>query len=105
MITTEQQKRANQIARAAGYGSATSIIYGDANKVVSHTPYGYRKKSTGEYVSNAYRNKFGWKKYLLPTCGNSSNDQKGAIKMNAKLTKTECQNARNRTRRTKHEKV
>lgn len=61
MATKEAQKRANIIARRAGYGSATTIIYGDANKVISHTPYGYRKRTTGEYVSNSYRNKFGWK--------------------------------------------
>lgn len=52
---------ANKIARSKGYGVATKIIFGDENKVISHTPYGYRKYSTGEYVPNAYRNKFGWK--------------------------------------------
>ena len=61
MTTKEAQKRANIIARRAGFGSATSIIYGDEDKVVSHTSYGYRKRTTGEYVSNSYRNKFGWK--------------------------------------------
>lgn len=52
---------ANRIARAAGHGKATKIIIGDANKVLSHTAYGYRKITTGQYVFNAYRNKFGWK--------------------------------------------
>jgi hypothetical protein len=53
--------RANSVARAAGYGWATSIVYGDTTKVVSHVPYGYRKRTTGEYVANAYRDHFGWK--------------------------------------------
>ena len=53
--------RANSIARKAGYGRATRIIEGDKNQVISHTPYGYRKKSTGEYVPTAYRRHFGWK--------------------------------------------
>ena len=61
MVTKGAQKRANSVARRAGYGSATSIIIGDGDKVISHTPYGYRKRTTGEYVSNSYRNKFGWK--------------------------------------------
>ena len=61
MAIKDHQKRANIIARRAGYGSATSIIYGDEDKVVSHTSYGYRKRTTGEYVPNSYRNKFGWK--------------------------------------------
>ena len=61
MTTKEAQKRANIIARRDGFGSATSITYGDEDKVMSHTPYGYRKRTTGEYVPNSYRNKFGWK--------------------------------------------
>lgn len=55
------QRKANSIARKNGYGIATSIVFGDENKVLKHTPYGYRKHTTGEYVSNAYRSKFGWK--------------------------------------------
>jgi hypothetical protein len=43
------QKEANRIARQAGYG------------VAEHIAYGYRKYTTGEYVSNAYRSSFGWK--------------------------------------------
>ena len=61
MAIKDHQKRANIIARRAGYGSATSIIYGNEDKVVSHTSYGYRKRTTGEYVPNSYRNNFGWK--------------------------------------------
>ena len=54
-------KTANQIARQQGFGRATSIIVGDDSKVIAHTRYGYRKCTTGEYVPNAYRCKFGWK--------------------------------------------
>ena len=61
-ITKEQQKRANAIARKNGFGKATEIIIRKGKeKVLEHTPYGYRKYTTGEYVSNAYRNNFGWK--------------------------------------------
>lgn len=55
------QQRANAIARKHGYGRATSIIYGEDDKVVSHISYGYRKYTTGEYVPNTYRANFGWK--------------------------------------------
>ncbi len=55
------KKLANTIARKAGFGTATEIIYGTKNKVVSHVNYGYRKITTGEYVPNSYRNNFGWK--------------------------------------------
>ena len=54
-------KKANIIARQAGYGWATKIIEGNQDRVVSHVDYGYRKNTTGEYVPNAYRNNFGWK--------------------------------------------
>ena len=53
------QTKANAIARAAGYGKATHIVHGEAQGVIHHEPYGYRKLTTGEYVSNAYRNNFG----------------------------------------------
>lgn len=55
------QTRANRIARNNGYGSATSVILGKQDRIVNHTPYGYRKCTTGEYVPNAYRANFGWK--------------------------------------------
>lgn len=56
------QRRANSIARAAGYGSATQIVFGvGPARVLRHVSCGYRKSSTGEYVSNAYRSNFGWK--------------------------------------------
>lgn len=54
-------KMANIIARQNGYGSATEIVRGDDNKVISHTRYGYRKYTTGEYVPNSYLSNFGWK--------------------------------------------
>lgn len=60
-ITKEIRRKANSIARKHGYGVATEIIFGDKDKVVSHTRYGYRKYTTGEYVPNKYRNNFGWK--------------------------------------------
>lgn len=61
IITREQQRRANAIARKAGYAKATSIVFGDEEKVIEHTRYGYRKYTTGEYVPNSYRRNFGWK--------------------------------------------
>ena len=58
-MTTQQ--KANSIARQAGFGRATKVVMGDCDTVVNHVFYGYRKRSTGEYVSNAYRTNFGWK--------------------------------------------
>ena len=55
------QRLANKIARAHGYGRATHIVVGTENTVLSHIRYGYRKYTTGQYVSNSYRNNFGWK--------------------------------------------
>ena len=60
-ITKEQQKQANSIARRSGHGRATHVILGQKNCVLGHTPYGYVKDTTGEYVSAAYRSNFGWK--------------------------------------------
>lgn len=54
-------KEANKIARENGYHSATYWCLGDEDKVIKRTPNGYRKKTTHEYVPNAYRNNFGWK--------------------------------------------
>jgi len=59
-ITKDIQKKANAIARKNGYGTATSIVFGNENKVISHICYGYRKNTTGEYVPNKYRSNFGW---------------------------------------------
>lgn len=55
------KKQANRIARQNGYGKATEIILGCTDRVLDHTPYGYRKYTTGEYVARAYRDHFGWK--------------------------------------------
>jgi hypothetical protein len=56
-------KLANSTARKAGHGRATSIVFGPTEepRVIDSTAYGYRKKTTGEYVPNAYRYRFGWK--------------------------------------------
>lgn len=61
MKRTRAIKTANQIARKAGFGRATSIIVDDDSKIIGYTRYGYRKFTTGEYVPNAYLAKFGWK--------------------------------------------
>jgi hypothetical protein len=50
---------ANAIARKYGHGRAYEIEEGDTDCILKHTPYGWRKNSTGEYVSQAYRN-IGW---------------------------------------------
>jgi hypothetical protein len=62
-ITAKIQKIANAYARKNGHSIATEIRFEeiDAPKIVSVTHYGYRKYTTGDYVSGAYRRKFGWK--------------------------------------------
>lgn len=65
MITKEQQRKANSIARRHGYGRATTVIIGKEDRVVSRVDYGYRKYTTGQYVPNAYRAKFGWKNPII----------------------------------------
>ena len=60
----EIQKLANICARKNGYQKATEIRYDGRRtsaEFVMHTDFGYRKHTTGEYVSNAYRANFGWK--------------------------------------------
>lgn len=61
MKTEMIQKLANIVARKHGYHSATKIVWGNEERVISHTSYGYRKYTTGEYVPNSYRVNFGWK--------------------------------------------
>ena len=56
-----EQKRANIIARASGFGRATKIVHGAKNRILSSVACGYRKFTTGDYVSWAYRKSFGWK--------------------------------------------
>jgi hypothetical protein len=58
-ITPSHQKLANIIARKNGFYRATKVILGNENKVVSHTPCGYRKHSNGEYVTIKYRMSMG----------------------------------------------
>jgi diaminopimelate decarboxylase len=60
-INTEMQRHANSIARKNGYAKATQVVAGDNDCVLYRIDPGYRKKTTHEYVPNAYRNKFGWK--------------------------------------------
>ena len=60
-IEKKIKRKANSVARKNGYGKATVIIIGNEDKVVDRVDYGYRKYTTGEYVPNAYRAKFGWK--------------------------------------------
>lgn len=55
------QKIANSFARKNGHGKATKIVFGSELRIVSHTPYGYRKRTTGQYVPNKYLSNFGWK--------------------------------------------
>ena len=55
------EKVANKIARSAGFKKATKIEYTGQNKMTECYSFGYRKYTTGEYVCNAYRAKFGWK--------------------------------------------
>ena len=60
-ITPEMKRRANILARTYGTTKATKIILGKEDRVIEFTSCGYRKNTTGEYVSKAYRNNFGWK--------------------------------------------
>jgi len=62
--TMKIQKLANSFARKNGYGKATKITISETatELAIGETvSYGYRKHTTDEYVSNAYRTKFGWK--------------------------------------------
>lgn len=58
----EQQRLANSVARAYGFGRATAfLISSEPDRVLLRIRPGYVKNTTGEHVSNAYRNNFGWK--------------------------------------------
>jgi hypothetical protein len=66
MENKEIKKLANAVARKSGYGFATEIkidrrLRPGTGKVINRTDFGYRKYTTGEYVPNSYRSKFGWK--------------------------------------------
>ena len=60
-VLTEIKTTANIIARANHMGAATGIIKGELLEVVRTTDFGYRKNSDDSYVSNTYRDHFGWK--------------------------------------------
>jgi len=58
------QQWANSIARGYGRGKATDftvVLGGHRIEVIESIRPGYRKNTTGEYVSSAYRRNFGWK--------------------------------------------
>jgi hypothetical protein len=55
------QQQANAIARKHGHKKATKIVWTAEPTIVESVDFGYRKKTTGEYVPNAYRANFGWK--------------------------------------------
>lgn len=61
MCMTKYQRHANSVARKNGCGRADRVVPGSHDRVLDHVRYGYRKKTTGEYVPNAYLNNFGWK--------------------------------------------
>ena len=57
-ITPEIQRYANSIARKNGYGTATKIEFVKQLRfpmVGERIESGYRKKTTGQYVTNSYR--------------------------------------------------
>jgi hypothetical protein len=62
--TEEIQTIANSFARKNGHGRATKVTLSAAVTVPmigETTRYGYRKHTTGDYVSNKYRSNYGWK--------------------------------------------
>ena len=54
---------ANRVALRNRWNRATEVIYADDNRILADRclPFGYRKKTTWEYVCNKYRSNFGWK--------------------------------------------
>jgi len=60
-VLSEIKTEANKTARLLGFNAATEIVAGDRLAVIESTNFGYRKYSNDKYVSNAYRNHFGWK--------------------------------------------
>ena len=64
MTTEDLQIIANSFARRNGYGRATKVTLSSTTKepAIGETiRYGWRKKTTGEYVPNSYRSNYGWK--------------------------------------------
>ena len=60
-IVKQLDKKANIIARKAGYGKATDYRLGVHSRVVERTEPGYYKNTTNERVPFEYIKKFGWK--------------------------------------------
>ena len=60
-LTDRLITRANALARRHGLGHATEIVAGDHDAMIRWQSAGYRKNTTGEYVSARYRANFGWK--------------------------------------------
>lgn len=55
------RQRACSVARRAGHFAPTAVTVGDRDGVVEFVASGYRKRTTGQYVPNAYLRNFGWK--------------------------------------------
>jgi len=61
-VISEIKTKSNSFARKNNFGKATKLVKGENDfEIVNSTQFGYRKYTTGEYVPNAYMNKFGWK--------------------------------------------
>jgi len=60
-VLAEIKTTANIMAMTKNMGKATKITKGKKLEVISCIQFGYCKKSDGSYVSNAYRDHFGWK--------------------------------------------
>lgn len=56
------QKQANMLARTVGCKSATEIVFGNEDRVVSYATSGYRIIATEEFASMLVRNTIGWNK-------------------------------------------
>lgn len=50
---------ANRVAKKGGCQKSTAIVIGQVDQVVERVLCGYRKRTTGEYVTASYRKK-GW---------------------------------------------
>jgi hypothetical protein len=56
-ISREQRQQANRIARLAGYGRATEVIIGTANRVAKHEPWGFATDS-GKFFTHVRSTKW-----------------------------------------------
>ena len=59
MKALTRQQIANTVARRSGYHRATAFEQAEVTAIAYSVPCGYRKRSTGAYVPNAYVRK-GW---------------------------------------------